>query len=137
MSLKSELSSDFPSVIRSRGQGYYQSGQVTIRNGSAWEVTATVRGTLKYDVLLMRVDNAITGRCSCPYFDSSGVCKHLWATILEADELGYLKGGAGSGPASFIDESDDDDEYDDDDFDLDDSDDDDEEDEDYTPRRNG
>ncbi len=142
MSLKSELSGDFPSTIRSRGQSYYQSGQVTIRSGSAREVTATVRGTEKYAVLLLREDNAITGRCSCPYFVSNGPsCKHLWATILEADELGYLKGGSGSGSASFIDDSDEDD---DDDYDFDDEEDDDddedeeeEDDDEFISPRNG
>ncbi|MDQ3009649.1 MAG: DEAD/DEAH box helicase [Acidobacteriota bacterium] len=129
MSLKIELSSDFPSTIRSRGESYYQSGLVTIRSGSAREVTATVRGSEKYQVLLLREDNAITGRCSCPYFDSSGPCKHLWATILEADELGFLKDG--SGPASFIYESADDDEYED----YEDDDDDNEDEEEYTSPR--
>ena len=137
MPLKSELSSGFSSTIRLRGENYYQRGLVTIRSGSEREVTATVRGSEKYQVLLLREDNAITGRCSCPYFVSSGPCKHLWATILEADELGYLKGSSGSGPASFIEESDDDDEYEDDDDYFDDDDDDDEEDEEnYTPPRN-
>jgi superfamily II DNA or RNA helicase len=118
MSLVSELSSDFPRNVRARGDEYFTRGLVKIKKGTPWAVEATVRGGQRYNVLLLREDDAITGRCSCPYFETDGACKHLWATILEADDQGRLRGDGRGGPLTFVDAYDEDDEddevYDDD-----------------------
>ncbi len=106
MSLASELSSDFPRAIRSRGSDYYSRGRVKISKGSAWEVLGTVRGGALYQVLLLREADTILGKCSCQFYQTEGACKHLWATILEADEKSYLAGDGRSGPIYFIDDLD-------------------------------
>lgn len=115
MSLVSELSSDFPRNVRARGDDYFARGLVKIKKGTPWAVEATVRGSQRYNVLLLREDDAITGRCSCPYFETDGACKHLWATILEADDQGRLRGDGRGGPLTFVDAYDEEDAYEDDD----------------------
>lgn len=119
MALSTELSSDFPSVIRSRGGDYFRSGAVRIRSGNQWRVEAIVRGAHSYDVVLRRVavadedEDEIAVKCSCPYFDSDGPCKHIWAAILAADEQNYLRGGGRNAPLSLVEADDYYDDYDD------------------------
>jgi superfamily II DNA or RNA helicase len=69
---------------------------VTIVEGDAWHVAATVRGSLPYDVTLSREHDEIEAWCSCPYCeDYLDPCKHIWATLLAADAEGYLRGDGG------------------------------------------
>jgi len=49
-----------------------------------------VQGSKSYDVALDWKDSDLSMFCSCPYFDSDGPCKHLWATILEVEKRGGL-----------------------------------------------
>lgn len=112
MSIASELSGEFPRIIRSRGDDYFEQGLVRIKSGSAWEVIANVRGSKNYQVMLLRERYLITGRCSCPYFETDGACKHIWATIREADEIGYLKGNGSIKGLVFIDAFDEEEEED-------------------------
>src|SRR5262245_24721265 len=120
MSLSTELSSDFSNMIRSRGGEYYRAGQVKIKHGCDWDVDASVRGGMTYRVRLEREKYKIHIYCSCPYFESGGPCKHIWAVILAADEMGYLKGDGRKAPLILVEGLIDDDE-DDDDFDEDDA----------------
>ncbi|MGE0129837.1 MAG: SNF2-related protein [Blastocatellales bacterium] len=118
MGLSTELSSDFPSIIRSRGGDYFRSDVVKIKSGNQWRVEAVVRGSDNYKVVLQRVtvadepEDEIVVRCSCPYFDSDGPCKHIWAVILAADEKNYLRGRGRDVPLVLVEDDDDDDEYD-------------------------
>jgi superfamily II DNA or RNA helicase len=98
MSLAQELSSDFPNAIRSRGADYFQRRLVKIMQGNDWEVDATVRGSTIYKVNLLRDDDEIIVSCSCPYYETDGACKHIWATMLAADEKDLLRGDGGKGP---------------------------------------
>lgn len=90
MSLSQRLADDFSGSVRSRGYSYFHDGRVRIRHGSASEVDARVRGSQNYDVNLVWEDGVLSAWCECPYFDSTGGCKHIWATILAADVNGYL-----------------------------------------------
>ena len=89
-SLSTRLSGDFESGVRSRGQGYYYQGRVRILRGTDSEVEARVRGTQSYDVSLEWEGGVLSAYCDCAYNDSSGPCKHLWATVLAADAQGFL-----------------------------------------------
>lgn len=95
MSLILQLAGEFSAEIRSRGNEYYRQGKVRLKNGSPMNLEAEVQGTSKYNVRLWREGNEISVRCSCPYYESSGLCKHLWAALLFADAENYLKGGSG------------------------------------------
>jgi hypothetical protein len=74
-----------------RGVGYYNEGRVLETTVGRGQVTATVRGTHDYDVVveLPREETdthqrggVVSTHCSCPY-DYAGVCKHVVATLLE------------------------------------------------------
>ena len=112
------LSSRVPSAVRSRGSRYYSSGNVHIQRGSATHVEAVVQGSSKYSVQVHVDDRKVVVVCDCPFFDSEGICKHIWATLLAAESDGYLHRVASmwmpflvhaSGPGDFDDEEEDDD----------------------------
>ncbi len=124
MSLSTQLSSDFPGLIRSRGGDLFRDGLVKIQEGDDWNVRARVRDNVTCDVnIALEDDHQILVGCTCPYFNNSGACKHIWATILLADERGYLSGDGSNAPLELI-EIHDDDYYDDFDEEGDDDDDD-------------
>src|ERR1700694_316484 len=95
MKLSSALSSDFDYGTRSRGAAYFRSRAVRIKQGSSIEVSAKVRGSQFYAVEIAWDEaDGLTLWCACPYFDSNGPCKHLWATILAAEARGFLSAAA-------------------------------------------
>src|SRR5215813_10263182 len=107
MSLITELSSDFSSAVRSRGSDYFQEGRVKIKTGSDWEIYAKVRGSRTYNVDLSIEEDELVVHCDCPDFETEP-CKHLWATLLAANEKGYLRGDGNLGPLEIVPEFDDD-----------------------------
>lgn len=90
MSLTPTLARYFTSRTRDRGAGISRDGLVSVIEGNKTDVLAKVRGTLLYDVELIREGSRIGAFCTCPYFDSEGECKHIWATLLVAEQHGYL-----------------------------------------------
>lgn len=94
MKLSARLADYFEPAVRRRGQVYHLQGLVRIQHGSASKVEARVHGSRIYDVSLEWNDGTLSGRCDCPYFDSEGPCKHLWAAILAAEARGYLSAAA-------------------------------------------
>src|SRR5580692_8263135 len=97
MYLQKHLAKDFSPGVRQRGFAIHEARKVTLLSGDAREVSAKVRGSATYHVDLSRVGDEIHVSCECAYFDSEPVCKHIWATILAADEKFYLL-GVGGGP---------------------------------------
>src|SRR5262245_16037710 len=102
MSISQELSSDFSSIIRSRGSDYFQSKFVKILHGDEWMVVANVLGDKGYRVQISRDNESVYVFCECPYYESEGPCKHLWATILAADEKDLLCGDMSSEPLVLV-----------------------------------
>src|SRR6266481_2169697 len=95
MKLSAKLADDFTVNARTRGQQYYWRNQVNIEEGSEQSLTARVRGSRIYNVSLdLDKGDTLLATCDCPYFDSEGACKHLWATILAAEARGYLSRAA-------------------------------------------
>ncbi len=94
MNLSSRLVSDFPIATRRRGEEYYWRRLVQIDHGSDQTVGATIRGSEPYAVDVTWEPGALNVSCDCPYFESNGPCKHLWATILAAEARGFLSRAA-------------------------------------------
>src|SRR6185369_10518466 len=90
MSLKSRFAPQFNPKIRDRGFAYYRGGAVKILEHSDSHVRAQVRGTLDYFVELSLTSNSLDVACTCPYFADGEDCKHIWATMLAADNKNYL-----------------------------------------------
>ncbi|MFN7993994.1 MAG: SNF2-related protein [Bryobacteraceae bacterium] len=90
MRLVSALAYDFNDGVRSRGAAYFRSGAVRIAQGTESTVVAYVRGSRTYDVEITWDGKHLVLFCDCPYFETDGPCKHLWATILAGDAHNYL-----------------------------------------------
>ncbi|HEX5603074.1 MAG TPA: SWIM zinc finger family protein, partial [Pyrinomonadaceae bacterium] len=90
MSLKSRFSPEFNPKIRDRGFAYFRAGAVKILEHSDSYVLAEVKGTIHYSVQLTLTLNSLEVACTCPYFLDGQDCKHIWATMLAADNKNYL-----------------------------------------------
>ncbi len=91
MSLIELVTQEFDSQVRARGRHYFEDGAVTIVDASAGRIKAKVQGNELYQVQIRFADEGILKyKCTCPYFDQYGPCKHLWATLLEAQKEGIL-----------------------------------------------
>lgn len=73
-------------TVFARGVAYHQHGQVEILGIEGGTVRARVQGSQIYRTELTS-DRALAGTCTCPAFDDRGICKHLVATALAANEL--------------------------------------------------
>ena len=102
MTLSTRLASYFSKNSRHRGEQIYDGDLVRITGGSATEVAARVQGSQLYEVELAWQEGVLNGRCDCPYFDDSGACKHLWATILAAETGGFLSAAASARKLEFF-----------------------------------
>jgi superfamily II DNA or RNA helicase len=93
-SLAEYLSPQFSRATRDRGLAYFEEGRVRITRRTDEEIEASVRGSARYDVLLlMNLDDGDRWQlgiaCTCPYASDGQACKHVWATILAADAGGW------------------------------------------------
>ncbi len=91
--LTSKISGQVGKSFQQRGRLYFLRGTVNILEGGPWSVEATVQGTHQYSVNISWAKKTLGVRCSCPYYEGSlDTCKHIWATLLAAEEQGYLEG---------------------------------------------
>ncbi|MEO7086734.1 MAG: SWIM zinc finger family protein, partial [Gemmatimonadaceae bacterium] len=86
-----QLSSVFSPEIRSRGDRYFKSRRVRIARANSAALTALVSGTSGYVVELHADPDLLTTSCTCPYAADYGMCKHIWATLRQADAEGMLE----------------------------------------------
>jgi len=84
------IAESFSALLRARGRQYQVDGLVRLDYTSAGEIAATVRGTAPYSVILGAAPGILFGDCGCPYALDNGECKHLWATLLEAESADKL-----------------------------------------------
>ncbi len=98
MYLQRHLKSQIPSGTRQFGDYLYAAGKVRLLNGNQWRVEAQVKDEVVEAVTLSRQGTEIVAACSCPDFETDGVCRHVWAAIRAADTKSYLLGTMGSGP---------------------------------------
>jgi superfamily II DNA or RNA helicase len=92
MKLSALLTPEFNTGSRERGVKYYHSGSVTISSGDAASVQAEVSGpdSRYYVEIDIGEDRIVDLWCDCPYFESNGPCKHLWAALLAGEAAGHL-----------------------------------------------
>ncbi len=94
MSLIGFYRSIFSIQTREQGGDYYRSGAVLSVVGQDTYVQARVNGGLVYLVDITATKRQVKFSCGCPYFESGRYCKHLWATLLMAEDRGHLKDAA-------------------------------------------
>ncbi|MEO6238488.1 MAG: SWIM zinc finger family protein, partial [Vicinamibacterales bacterium] len=90
------LAPQVPGGSRVKGRAYHLEGAVRAITGTPWSADASVRGERTYAVRIDRGKNgAVTASCDCPYFqDRFVICKHVWASLLDAERRGFLLGDA-------------------------------------------
>lgn len=90
MTWASQVGHEFSSGVRSKGSSYARQGRVAIESYGGHNMQAVVQGSghREYDVEFTWHGRSklIEAYCSCPHFDGGDFCKHLWATLLVADE---------------------------------------------------
>lgn len=84
--------------VFARGRNYADQYQVTLLSAGADGVLAAAFGTTDYTVWLNRPGPEVSGSCTCPAFEDAGLCKHMVATALLANEAS----AAGEGPSNSI-----------------------------------
>jgi superfamily II DNA or RNA helicase len=103
--ITSACRAEFPPAVRERGAQYFAQNRVRDFEHSLGTVYATVLGSSPYETSVDWESTKRTGEvivsCDCPYYEDHGCCKHLWATMLEIDEMGLFD--AGSGPFKLLD----------------------------------
>ena len=103
MKLSTRLSGDFETPARRYGKAHYWYGRVHIQHGCDTDVAAYVQCSRTYQVTLDLEDvGVIYACCHCPDFEEVGPCDHIWATILAAEERGYLSAAAAA-PGLYMD----------------------------------
>jgi hypothetical protein len=97
VSLSSLLESKFRGDIRFRGQAYVKAERVAITRVTADELFGVVADGTEFQTQLTRRDDTLLMTCSCANGQGNPHevrCKHVWATILQAESAGYISDAA-------------------------------------------
>jgi superfamily II DNA or RNA helicase len=94
MSLASKLAFQVDRGAQFRGLQLFERGSVQLTTVETNHVHADVHGGNVYEVCLQFLYGDLVVACACPYFADRGACKHIWATILQADREGALRAAA-------------------------------------------
>jgi superfamily II DNA or RNA helicase len=94
MSLASKLAFQVDRGAQFRGVQLFESGAVRLTTVEPNHVHADVHGGNVYEVCVQFLYGDLVVACGCPYFADRGACKHIWATILQADREGALRSAA-------------------------------------------
>ncbi|RYZ61237.1 MAG: hypothetical protein EOP08_13770, partial [Proteobacteria bacterium] len=91
MAVLEDLKRDFQFEVRTRGKQYYLDDAVHIAHSEPGCIKAHVTGSDKYRTEIRWEPMGVAYACTCPFFQDNDLpCKHLWATLLEADHQGTL-----------------------------------------------
>jgi superfamily II DNA or RNA helicase len=90
--LTDELSHGVGQLTKQRGRSYFLGGAVRLMEADGSRVTATVQGSLQYEVEIFVAETFLDASCTCPFYERDfETCKHIWATALAAEQRGYLR----------------------------------------------
>ncbi len=85
MTLAAQLAAFFEKRVQFKGMDLFHARAVQVHSAGPDHLNADVQGTYLYELDLTFADGRLLLYCDCPYFESNGECKHLWAAVLEAD----------------------------------------------------
>ncbi len=91
--MSKQTAASFPRSVKERGGIYFRQGQAKVVDHAVGTFETLVHGSRRYDVRLdlaaVRGKPHLVAHCTCPFFDQGDLCKHIWASILQADESGW------------------------------------------------
>lgn len=73
--------------------------------GEAFSLTVAGQGeryAIWIDFSQAAASGAIEARCTCPFYETSGLCKHLWASVIKLESSGLSKRVPGTGPLRIL-----------------------------------
>ncbi len=90
MKLAERCSHSFAPHVRARGQAYFENGFVFDLSVDFGLIEALVSGSAPqpYEVLIdveYHDSQTLIASCTCPYYETEGLCKHIWAVLLSVD----------------------------------------------------
>ncbi len=97
----------FPRPVLVRGRQYFQSDNVSdpTQMGDAFSLTVIGQGeryAVWIDFSQAALASTIEARCTCPFYETAGLCKHLWASIIKLERLGLSAKVPGTGPLRIL-----------------------------------
>jgi len=97
----------FPRGVLGRGRQYFQSDKVSdpTQMGEAFSLTVVGQGeryAIWIDFAQAATSGAVEMRCTCPYYETQGLCKHLWASIIKVERSGLSAKVPGQGPLRIL-----------------------------------
>ncbi|MFN9234878.1 MAG: SNF2-related protein [Planctomyces sp.] len=90
MTLAELLQSRFRADLRHRGAAYIEAERVSLIRVTSENVFGVVVDGAEYQTQLRYQPEDISLFCTCEQFTKSKSCKHLWGTILAADQRGFV-----------------------------------------------
>ena len=97
MTLTELLEGKFRADLRFRGETYVKAERVSLIRITPDQVFGIVQDSVEYETQLSREDSGLKMYCTCDPFQRSGVCKHLWATIVAVQDSGVVVGAVRPG----------------------------------------
>jgi superfamily II DNA or RNA helicase len=92
MALTKKFADEFTHNAQVEGAKIFYDGGVKFEERLPDQIEAAVQGGRPYAVFLGREKGAVRYSCDCPFYDSTGdPCKHVWATLLAAEQKGYTQ----------------------------------------------
>lgn len=90
-----------------RGREYFRMGNVSDPTQMNDAFSLTVQGSgERYNIWIDFSQTATTGaievRCTCPYYETVGLCKHLWASIIKLENVGLSSKVPGTGQLKIL-----------------------------------
>ena len=105
MSLLTKVIDQVEPQVRKEGGRIRSRGDVRILEHATNSVSASVFAGKTHGVVLDREPGQVVFLCDCnDYKDMLEPCKHVWATMMEAEAAGYLAGWERGGPVELISE---------------------------------
>ncbi|MGV2334123.1 MAG UNVERIFIED_CONTAM: hypothetical protein LVR18_08385 [Planctomycetaceae bacterium] len=90
MTLAELLQQRFRADIRHRGAAYVEAERVSLIRVTPENLYGLVLDGTEYQTHLRYQPEDIGLFCTCEQFVKSKVCRHLWATVLAADQKGFV-----------------------------------------------
>jgi superfamily II DNA or RNA helicase len=90
-----------------RGREYFRSGYVSevIQKENVFSLEVQGNGE-RYQVWVDYSQAATAGsieaRCSCPFYATGALCKHLWASVIQLERTGFSEAVPGTGPLRIL-----------------------------------